>query len=97
MEKNDAAEIYRLPKDGLLLRWYDTELHRTTGIGYDESQGLLDDFARTFADWCGYHHLKQKICQDWGYCEKLKVYGRSLDLALALASFIAGERQCGLP
>src|SRR5664280_1921049 len=89
MEKMDAAEAYRLPNDRLLLGWYDAELHRTSGIGYEESQGLLEDFAKTFVEWCSYHQLKQKICQDWVYCEKLKAHGRSVDLVLALASFIS--------
>jgi hypothetical protein len=85
----DAATAFGLPVDDLLRVWYDSELIRATGVGYDEAQGIREDFLSSFEQWCTSHFLKTKICEEWQYCRRLKEHENRIDLALALAGFIS--------
>jgi hypothetical protein len=85
----DVAAAYAIPTDQLLLTWYDSELLRTTGIGYDEAQSFGADFVKSFSRWCADHSLKTKVCDEWEYCRKLKAHGRKVDLVLALTGFLS--------
>ena|SRR5882672_903210 len=88
--EKEAKSALALTREELLLGWYDSELRRTTGIGYDEAQGFREDFLASFERWCSVRSVKTKICDEWNYCQKLKEHKSQVDLVLALASFILG-------
>ena len=72
----------------LLETWYGEYHKNTFGIGFHEAAGTTPNLAQAFVQWCS-STLYEKICVEWGYCQKKRSMGRSAQLATALADFLA--------
>lgn len=92
IHSEDPNVAFAASSEDLLKTWYDGELRKTTGIGYEESQSFGVNFTASFIAWCNEHSLKQKICTEWDYCTKRKKYLESdkFEFAVALSHFIVG-------
>jgi hypothetical protein len=99
MKPMEALEIEKLMKkseEELLAEWFDVEMRQQLGGSADDVVGKPGDLSRLFKKWSS-DNLRDMVCNDWGYCQKHKQYGKTIELVSQLGEFIYNSMKLPVP
>ena len=96
MDSQELEKLLGKSQDDLLADWYNAELAREVGGESPDLVAGRADLRKLFQNWSR-DNLAVLLCETWGYCEKRKAYGKTMELVAQVGEFLYSTLKMPLP